>query len=152
MIFISFNICGQKIGNNVFFDCSSKKWFQIVAGLEILAKIEHSFVRPILINFTLQIMSHPLKLWHISSVIIHQFRFWIPCRHSEKKELTPLYILISASFDLSLYTVIHFTWVWGGYGSVHTNLPHRSSIVNKLWVCQGRGEPLAIQIRAKNRA
>ena len=61
VIFISFNICGQKIGNSVFFDCSSKKWFQIVAGLEIWAKIEHSFVRPILINFTLQIMRDPKK-------------------------------------------------------------------------------------------
>ena len=57
MIFLSFNICGQIIGNSVFFDCSSKKWLQIVARLEIWAKIEHSFVRPILINFTLQIMS-----------------------------------------------------------------------------------------------
>ncbi len=49
-------ICALKIGNSVFFDCSSKKWFPIVAGLQIWAKIEHCFVRPILINFTLQIM------------------------------------------------------------------------------------------------
>ncbi len=41
----------------IFFDCNSKKWFQIIAGLEIWTKIEHRFVRPILINVTLQIMS-----------------------------------------------------------------------------------------------
>ncbi len=59
MIFISYNICGQNIEDSVFFECNSKKWFQIIAGLEIWAKIEHRFVRPILINFTLQIMRFP---------------------------------------------------------------------------------------------
>ncbi len=72
MIFISYNICGQNIGNSVFFDRNSKKWFQMIAGLEIWAKIEHCFVRPILTNFTLQ--TNLAKIEPHSS-ILQEFNF-----------------------------------------------------------------------------
>ncbi len=68
----------------VFFDFSSKKWFEIVTGLEIWAKIEHSFVRPNLINFTLQIMRcqnfdrhWALINWVLKSCVLNVFCVWL---------------------------------------------------------------------------